>query len=323
VGLHLNLKVLGFGGIWMKTIVYPDVLIIQNFFMNYLLLYLVNRVCSCRAKTWRIALGAFIGALYVLVVFLPDLRVLYSLIMKLLVSVLMIVIAFSPYKFSRFLKLFIIFYLEAFILGGCIIAIIYLSNYDIEFTNNVFVTGNSFIRNFIIVGSIVGILLVKIGFDYLEGYYSREGNMVSLEIMINKRTSIIVALIDTGNSLKDPVTNAPVIVVYYKAVLDIFPNEIKRNLKEEISYHEVQKALMNSSYKSRIRAIPYKALGTNNGLLFGIRADKAVVKLKGKTYAVDNPIIGLYESPLSDGGEYDGLIYPELIRGRYKYDKIS
>lgn len=307
----------------MKTIVYPDVLIIQNFFMNYLLLYLVNRMCSCRVKTWRIALAAFVGALYVLVVFLPDLRVLYSLIMKVLVSVLMIVIAFFPYKFSRFLKLFIIFYLEAFILGGCIIAIIYLSNYDIEFTNNVFVTGNSFIRNFIIAGSIIGILLVKIGFDYLEGYYSREGNMVSLEITINKGTSIIVALIDTGNSLKDPVTSAPVIVVYYKAILDIFPNEVKRTIKQGAGYHEVQKALMNSSYKSRIRAIPYKALGTNNGLLFGIRADKAVVRLKRKTYAVDNPIIGLYEDPLSSGGEYDGLIYPELIRGRYKYDKIS
>lgn len=307
----------------MKTIVYPDVLIMQNFLMNYLLLYLVNRLCNCRAKTWRVALGAFIGALYVLVVFLPELKTLYSFIMKLLVSVLMIVITFFPYNFSRFLKLFIIFYLEAFILGGCIIAIIYLANYDIEFTNNVFVTGNGSIRNFIIAGSVLGILLVKIGFDYLEGYYSREGNMVSLEIIINKGTSTIVALIDTGNSLKDPVTNAPVIVVYYKAILNIFPNEIKRNIKEGRSYQEIQKALINSSYKSRIRAIPYKALGTDNGMLFGIRADRAVVRVKRKTYAVDNPIIGLYDSPLSNEGEYDGLIYPELIRGRYKYDKIS
>jgi stage II sporulation protein GA (sporulation sigma-E factor processing peptidase) len=307
----------------MKTIVYPDVLIIQNFFMNYLLLYLVNRLCSCRAKTWRIALGALIGAAYVVVVFFPDLKILYSLIMKVLVSVLMIVIAFFPYKFSRFLKLFIIFYLEAFILGGCIIAIIYLSNYNIQFTNNVFITGNSFIRNFIVMGSIIGIVLVKIGFDYLEGYYSGERNRVPLEIITNKGTSIIIALIDTGNSLKDPVTNAPVIIVYYKAVLDIFPDDIKKTAREGMSYHEIQKALMNSSYKSRVRAIPYKALGTNNGLLFGIRADRAVVRMKRKTYAVDNPIIALYENPLSSGGEYDGLIYPEIIRGRYKYDKIS
>lgn len=307
----------------MKTIVYPDVLIIQNFFMNYLLLYLVNRMCSCRAKGWRIALGAFIGALYVMVVFFPYLRVLYSLLIKLLVSALMIVIAFFPYRFSRFLKLFIIFYLEAFILGGCITAIIYLSNYDIQFTNNVFVTGSSYIRNFIILGSILGIMLIKIGFDYLEGHYGMEKRIVTLEIVANKGTSIIIALIDTGNSLKDPVTNAPVIIAYYKAVFDIFPDEVKKNGREGMSYHGIQKALMNSSYKSRIRAIPYKALGTNNGLLFGIRADRAVVRLKRKTYAVDNPIIALYENPLSSGGEYDGLIYPELIRGRYKYDKIS
>ena len=307
----------------MKTIVYPDVLILQNFFMNYLLLYLVNRMCSCKAKTWRLALGAFIGALYVLVVFLPELQSLYSLIMKVFVSVLMIVIAFSPYRLSRFLKLFVIFYIEAFILGGCIIAIIYLSNYNIQFTNNVFVTGNSFVRNFIIIGSVLGIAAVKLGFDYFEGYYSGGRNRVPLEIITTKGTSLIMALIDTGNSLKDPVTNSPVIIVYYMAVLDILPEEIKKAACNGMSFQELQKALMGSSYKNRIRIIPYKALGTDSGILVGIRADRAVARVKKKAFAVDNPVIALYEKPLSSGGEYDGLIYPELIRGRYKYDKIS
>ncbi len=307
----------------MKTIVYPDILIIQNFLMNYLLLYLVNRMCSCKAKTWRIALGAFVGALYVLVVFFPDLQSLYSLIMKIFVSVLMIIIAFSPYRLSRFLKLFIIFYIEAFILGGCIIAIIYLSNYNIEFTNNVFITGDSSIRSFIIIGSIIGILLVKLGFDYFEGYYSGGRNRVSLEIITTKGTSVIMALIDTGNSLKDPVTNSPVIIVYYKAVLDILPDEIKNSAGKSMSSLEMQKALMNSSYRTRVRVIPYKALGTDNGILIGIRADRAVVRMSKRSYSVDNPIVALYENPLSNGGEYDALIYPELIRGRYKYDKIG
>jgi stage II sporulation protein GA (sporulation sigma-E factor processing peptidase) len=314
LSLDRRIVYLAHGGGDMKPVVYIDVLIFQNFFMNYLLLYITNRFCKCRAKGYRIALAAFVGALYVLIYFYPQLHVLYSMLMKFLVSALIIVIAFSPYKIIQFLKITIIFYITGFFIGGCIIAIMYLNNYNIEFINSVMVA-DSTIRYYIIVGSIVATVLVKLGFDYFENFYSMDKSQITIEIFLNKKSCSLNALIDTANSLRDPMTNAPVIVAYFKSIIDILPDDIKSEIEHNENYDATIKNIINSSLRTRIRMIPFKALGVENGMLTGIRADLAVARQKTKSRIVRQPVIALYESPVSNNDVYQALAYPEILRG--------
>lgn len=302
----------------MKEVIYIDVLIIENFFMNYLLLYFINRFCKCRTKKWRLVIAAFIGALYVLVVFYPDLQIFYSVIMKYMISVLMIIIAFSPNELKKFLKILILFYLEAFIIGGFLLGILYLNNPTPEIINGVlFISRVSPSPEYIIIGSIVAIIFIKFGFDYFESYYANEKTMVEMEVVLNKRKCSFTALIDTGNSLKDPITNLPIIIVYYKTIIDILPDELREVILNDYSYEIFKKRIMDSELKSRIRIIPYKTLGVENGILIGIRMDLVTSKLKSKTNVVKEPIIALYNKPISNAGNYQALTYPGIIKGEY------
>ncbi len=302
----------------MKEVIYIDILIIENFFMNYLLLYFINRFCKCRTKKWRIVIAAFIGALYVIVVFYPDLHILYSVIMKYMISVLMLIVAFSPLELKKFVKILILFYLEAFIIGGLLLGIFYLNNPTPEIINGaLFITSVSPSPEYIILGSIIAIILIKFGFDYFEGYYVNEKTKVEMDIVLNERKCSLIALIDTGNSLKDPISNMPVIIVYYKTIIDILPDELREVILKDYSYDIFKKRIMESELKSRIRIIPYKALGVENGILIGIRMDLVISRLKSKTNVVKEPIIALYNKPISNEGDYQALTYPGIIKGEY------
>jgi stage II sporulation protein GA (sporulation sigma-E factor processing peptidase) len=304
------------GGGKMRDVVYIDILVVENFFMNYLLLYVISRLCKSRARKWRISAAAFVGALYVLVLFFPDLHLFYSVIMKYMMSILMIIIAFSPHEFKEFLKILILFYIEAFIVGGCLLGVFYLSSSSADIINGaLFITNVS--PEYIIIMSILATVMVKFGFDYYEGFYLNEKMKIEMDIFLNKKKCSVTALIDTGNSLKDPLTNLPVVVVYYKSILEILPDEVKEAAAKDYSYELFTNRVLNSSLKSRVRIIPYNALGVENGILVGIRMDTIINKFKNKTNIVREPVVALYNKPISNTGDYQALTYPGIIKGDY------
>lgn len=297
----------------MTYVVWVDVLVLENFFMNLFLLYLLDRLTGSRQIWWKLGLASLAGALYVVVVFFPDLHILYSFLMKLLVSMVMIAIAFTPYSFRQFLKLLLLFYLETFIIGGCIIAVFYIINGDINAAYGSLLI-NSISSSYLIIGSIISIIFVKLGFDYFENYYKTKNNKIKLDIYMNKRKCSITALVDTGNALKDPITNIPVIIAYVKAIADIFPDNVKKNIIEEENYESVIKNIINSSLKTRIRIIPYKTIGNDDGMLYGIVVDMIVTRAKPDSMILKNPVLALYNKPISSENDYQALAYPEILK---------
>lgn len=297
----------------MTYVVFVDVLVFENFFMNLFLLYLLDRITNSRQIWWKLGLASLIGALYVVVVFFPELHILYSFLMKLMVSMVMIAVAFTPYSFRQFLKLLLLFYLETFIIGGCIIALFYIMNGDINAAFGSLLL-NNISSSYLIFGSIVSIIFVKLGFDYFENYYKTEDNKIKLDVYLNKKRCSITALVDTGNTLKDPITNIPVIIAYVKAVADIFPDEVKKNIIEEANYESVIKDIVNSSLKTRIRIIPYKTIGNDDGMLYGIVVDMIVTRVKSDNTILKNPVLALYNRPVSAENDYQALAYPEILK---------
>jgi len=297
----------------MGDILYIDIVFIENLFMNYFLLYLLKRLVRSKAPIWRLLLSAFIGALYVLVILMPNMEIYLNLSMKILVSLLMIVIAFLPYTFREVIKLVLLFYLETFLIGGSIMAIFYLTHGDLNNINGVILL-NRISQIYLIIGSLLGIIFSKIAFDYIDSYFFDNNFIVDLEIFLDKKHQNIKALIDTGNNLKDPLSGAPVIVVYYKALKDLLPNDLYHNLNLSKNYEGFVKCILNSEFKNRIRIIPYNAIGISNGLITGIKIDKLIVKKEGHLKVLEDVIMTFYHLPLSQEGAFDALAFPEIIR---------
>ncbi len=279
--------------------VYIDILIVENIFMNFFLLYLLSKVSKNYTSNLKIFIASFIGSMYVIVIFIPSLHIFYSLIFKVIVSILMIYIAFIPKDIKRFLRLILIFYTEAFILGGGIIGFFYLVYGDINSLDSVFLL-SKISTKFIIISSFIAILFVKIGFDVFESYYSEKQCEVDLEIYLNGKSCTIKGFIDTGNQLRDPLDGSKVIVSSIGALsslINIKDNNI--NLIKDASF--------------KVRTIPYNAIGTENGLLLGFKSEIVIAKNKNKTKINKNITVALNDKSFLGDSNYDAIVYPEIL----------
>ena len=66
-------------------------------------------------------------------------------------------------------------------------------------------------------------------------------------------------------------------------------------------------------YASKIRAIPFKSLGKENGLLLGVKVDEIEVSYQDMEHKIKDVIIGIYNGVLSRNGKYSGLIGLDII----------
>ena len=135
-----------------------------------------------------------------------------------------------------------------------------------------------------------------------------------IEILINQKKIKTKAMIDTGNMLKEPITNVPVIVVEHILLYSCMPKEILNNLKEIMGgdFKNIP-CDIQEKYITKLKLIPFSSLGKQNGMLIGIRPEYVKVITDEQEKINKNVIIGIYEKSLTKKGEYQALIGIELL----------
>ena len=97
--------------------IYVDLIILLNFFLDFLLLLSVSLILKRNARFIRILFGALIGGLSILSLFF-NFNSFTLFIFKVFISILMIFISFGFKDFKYTLNNFIYLYLLSIILGG-------------------------------------------------------------------------------------------------------------------------------------------------------------------------------------------------------------
>ena len=310
--------------------VYLDVLIIENIVINYLILLVTARFTKSRTTSLRLLLGAIVGASYVVVMMLmPDIKAYGTMIAKLLLSAVIVAVSFNVRKLSSFFKILIVFYMSTFVFAGAALAFTY------------FVQGGGFIKNgilwpikaklnVILFAAALALILARVFWEIIQQRLVRAKMLVKVIIAFEKRTIGLHALVDTGNSLHDPLTNMPVVVVEFSAIKGILPEEIKRIFEEfkESDLESITSAITKSTWFSRFRLIPFTSLGKENGMLIGFKPDYIEIskdnannenaenkenRENNKNKGVSDVIIGIYGRALSKNEKYKALLGPELI----------
>lgn len=132
------------------------------------------------------------------------------------------------------------------------------------------------------------------------------------KIFIGKHELYIKVIIDTGNFLREPITKLPVMVVEKESLINIIPENILENLDKIINGENVD----IGEYISKIRLIPFKSLGKENGILIGIKADKVLIEREDNRINIDNIVLGIYNGKLTRNGKYQGLIGLEILEDK-------
>jgi len=296
--------------------IYLDILLLENIVINFLILYVTAKFSRIRVSTLRLFAGAIVGAIYVVFIIVqPGAKVYYTALAKILLSFFIIAITFSPRKVLSFFKTLVIFYISTFIFAGAALAFLYI-NQQGGFVRNgiIYVFGQSK-GSLMFFGIITVGIIIKIFMEVIQSRITKENLLIPVKIVFDNRVIDLPALVDTGNSLKDPLTNIPVMVVEFKALEELLPPEIRnifQNSKED-DLSCVTATIATSKWFSRFRLIPFSSLGKENGMLIGFKPDFIEIGEDEEKRDIKNVIVGIYNRSLSRNDKYKALLGPDLV----------
>ena len=288
--------------------IYIDVVLIENLIMNFIILLATGIILKEEIKVIRIIIASLLGAVYSIVSYMSILEIYSSMILKIILSVLIVYIAFNPQTMKKMWKDILIFYLTSFVFGGAAFALIYIVKpQEILMKNGLFL--GTYPLKTIILGSILAFIVLILAFKVVKSKITKKDMLCEIEIQLNGQKIQTLAMIDTGNLLKEPISNTPVIVVEHTLLYDCIPKEILNNLEELLGgeFNNIPEKI-REEYSSKLKLIPFSSLGKQNGMLIGIKADFVIVKDKEKKEKRENIILGIYNKSLTKRGEYRALI---------------
>ncbi len=244
--------------------IYLDVIMLENICMNYIILFATGLIAKAKISQIRIIFSSLLGGIYAILTFAPILEIYTNMVFKILISIIMVYIAFNPKNIKKLLKQLLLFYLVSFAFGGCAFCLLYFIKPQDILMRNGYLTGTYPIK-IALLGGIVGFVIVNIAFKLVKGRISKNDMFCELEIFFKEKSIKIKAMIDTGNLLKDPISSMPVIVVEKSQLEAIIPRGIINNLNIILGGgEETTLTKEEREYMPKFRVIPFSSLGKQN-----------------------------------------------------------
>lgn len=292
--------------------IYIDIIIVENLIMNYIILYATGLISKSKISHLRIFFASIIGAIYAITEYISKLNIYSNMLVKIILSIIIVFVAFYPRDVKRMCKQLVLFYLTTFTFGGVATYLIYvLKPQNIVIKNGMYV--GTYVLKVIFIGAIVGTIILIISFKFAKNRITKKDIICKVKIKLNGKEIILDTMVDTGNMLKEPLTGNPVVVVEKTSLYDLMPKEILNNTESILGgdFEEIPEDI-KSEYISRLKIIPFSSLGKQNGMLIGIKPEKLEVIDEQLKEEKNNAIIGIYNKSLTKHGEYNALIGIDL-----------
>ncbi|MBR1693049.1 MAG: sigma-E processing peptidase SpoIIGA [Lachnospiraceae bacterium] len=274
-------------GVRGKSVFYADVFLLVHFFFEYILLKIVQMFLGGSKSRLRLLAGAALGGSVDTLLFLcPVPPGLGYLINYLLVPLLELSVCFRLRSPGAYVKAMMVLYLTALCMGGFL-------NWLCEQIPFVRKHGMH-LMTFIIAVCFWGACLHR-AVCIMRTERRLEQCIRQVELTINGKQIHCSGLMDTGNSLYDPISRKPVLILERG---ELFKNQI-------------------TIQKQQYRVIPYHSLGTKRGVLEGFVANEVSFteedeRAEGQVIRRQNVVIGIYEGTLSKDGAYQMILHPML-----------
>lgn len=291
--------------------IYIDVIIVENLIMNYIILYATGLIAKNKIYYFRIFLASLIGAIYSVIQYVSKLDIYSNLLFKMILSIVIVFVAFNPQNVKKMCKQLIMFYLTTFTFGGVATYLIYLLQpQNVIIKNGMYV--GTYVLKVIFIGAILGSVVLVVSFKIAKNKITKKDMMCKIKIKLNGKEKTLDTMVDTGNMLKEPITGNSVVVVEKVVLYDLIPKDILNNIESILGgdFEKIPEDVKNE-YISRLKIIPFSSLGKQNGMLIGIKPEKLEV-INEQTEEKNNAIIGIYNKSLTKRGEYNALIGIDL-----------
>lgn len=255
---------------------YIDLFFLKDFFLNLLALLLAASMGRMKGKAKRLFIASAAGSAWsCAVLFLPGMPLWAELFLTVfLVGSFMTAFSFSLRRAKEILKADALLVVSVLLTGGFLM----------------------FLREYFWLSgpeSVTVLAIVTAGGCFLfkgmlaEKERGRERILVWLYYRGKKRE--FLALVDSGNRLREPVSGKPVSVISFEDCKD-FCDRI-----------------------SSVLYVPFRSVGVKEGVLPGIIFEKMEIYRGGRLFEIERPIVAVTKEPLSGNREFTMLLPEEFI----------
>ncbi|MDR1805373.1 MAG: sigma-E processing peptidase SpoIIGA [Clostridium sp.] len=277
----------------MQRVIYIDVLIFLNCFITAMLLLACAALLKLRPRRLRLLLATLLGGAMSLVILLPPLPTALGVLIKIAGCGLLAWLAFGFRSLRFYLRAAGCFMMASFIFAGAMLALwSLLAPQGMVFNNGAAYWDISVLL--LCVSTILCYALVRL-LALLTRRNAPENHVFDLTINAGGKELSCKALFDSGSSLREGFSGAPVIVAQRDALHAIAPPEVlafeEAGAKPELS---------------ALRLIPFNSVG-GTGLLPAFRASSAVAVRGKKRWLCDEVYIAVSDRAPA-GGEYTALL---------------
>ena len=274
-------------------VVYGDMVFLLNLLINYTLLRGTARLGGAAPHRIRLWLGSALGGLYSVLVYIPGLARLNMICFKLLTAGFMLLCAFG-WKRST-LRLAAVFSAISLVLCGAVYAFHCVGTRPVSIGGYLLypVSWSTLLLTAFAVSMACRFLLPPLNHS--------SNSTIPITLTRQGKRIHLTALRDSGNTLRDPLSGGDVLTVYWRAVSPLLPAVITQDSLQDPAM------LLPAVRELSPRLIPYRAVGTKNGILLAIPLEITI----GKETRIG--LVALSPTPVSDGGAY------EALTGGYSY----
>lgn len=298
--------------------IYADIVFLINWIMNFFIFRITAMIVKKRPKLWRLILGSAASALlFCLLIFAPVINQYYNIFSALIVLLTGILITFGLCELRELGKIVAFAHISAFAVGGIGSAIFFSTNMGNIIGNVVGFTMNYFSFRILIAAACISYIIIKTILITLNKMGIKKQIIYNIKITIGEQSAQFSALVDTGNTLIEPLSKAPVIIAEYEHIYEFLPEKM-RNLfisRQEDDLAQFISAVSGEEFEKNIRMIPFKSLGTENGMLIGFKPDAVEIAKENEILKLHDVVVGIYNLTLTKTGDYQGLLSPCVLEG--------
>ena len=264
-------------------IIYGEYLFVENFIAGGLLLALTGKLTGYIPSMKRLIAGAVLSGIGSFIIFLP-LKGVWSVLIRLAIGLITSVAAFGRQELIKKSALLLTL---TFLSGGALMALL-LWQQEAAVTHQgiIYIDAFTYLKLFCF-----GILAFGLTYWFVELIRKKNRDIAvkgKVSMTIDNKNYDFRGYVDSGNSLREPVTGKPVVLMDKKGA-------------EKLPFKP-------SDLWDRYTVIPYRAVGVECGYLEGVRTDRIIFEKK----ISEGAWVAFYDGVF---GDFEVLINKDFLEG--------
>lgn len=277
-----------------------EYVLIDNFVIDFFILFLTSKLLTLNYKVLRLVFAALFGAALALVFPILNLHIALQILLKILVAIAMLLIAFKSSSFKNFALIFLVFMSITCLFGG-VFVLISLFEYGSLDAMTITLYNKDIPMRLITIMIAFDVFLINGVINYIKNKIKLTKFIFPLTLKTKFKCVKINAYLDSAHNLIDPETKLPVIIINFSTLNKLYKIPI-----EKIITKQLPKEIPNARY------INYETIESKNNKMLVFLIEELKINSANKKI-LKNQIVGLSLVDFKKNFNCDALISPQMF----------